>query len=584
MIRETLRTVMPDGVTLLTDVARPNDSASRPVPLLLARTPYLLGGRLTLKLMGRDVERPGAMAEMFELQTDVSVERAVAAGFAVGVQACRGTDRSDGTFRFYRDEASDGVATRRALAALPWCDGSVLTFGHSYVTTTQFTAALADADGVAAMTPWVAPSTYDDDLAMRGGVLLEGPGYEWARLRVTDGRVRDGLPEVPDDVLPMDVFESAPLLRELGIAEFADRLAEAHPAGAHLAEWVRHPLRDEYWEGLAYSEASLRGLDVPALHVSGWYDVFQGGTLRNYRLMRQGVASEGQRLVIGPWTHINRTGDLGGLVLPRAKPVDAGLDVLQLDFWRASLGDAAAAARLPAGRARVYLLGLNRWVDLPDWPVPDAEPTRWALGRDADAGAGVLLPEPGAAAGEASTGFVHDPADPVPTCGGPMLLGLPHNAGPLDQQEVERRADVVTFTGPTLDAPLAVVGPVRLRVWVSADAPDAHLHATLADVAPDGRSTILTDGVLRLSGRRGLDRRDPLTPGEPEEVEIDLWATGNVFLPGHAIRLDLAGSNWPRYSVSDPAGGRPVEITLHHDAGHRSVLTLPVLPSAAVGL
>ena len=95
MIRETLRTVMPDGVTLLTDVARPNDSASRPVPLLLARTPYLLGGRLTLKLMGRDVERPGAMAEMFELQTDVSVERAVAAGFAVGVQACRGTDRSD---------------------------------------------------------------------------------------------------------------------------------------------------------------------------------------------------------------------------------------------------------------------------------------------------------------------------------------------------------------------------------------------------------------------------------------------------------------------------------------------------------
>ena len=91
--------------------------------------------------------------------------------------------------------------------------------------------------------------------------------------------------------------------------------------------------------------------------------------------------------------------------------------------------------------------------------------------------------------------------------------------------------------------------------------------------------TLEKQGLNPLVVLRDQDNAQKLLDGQ-----IDLWATGNVFLPGHAIRLDLAGSNWPRYSVSDPAGGRPVEITLHHDAGHRSVLTLPVLPSAAVGL
>ena len=164
-----------------------------------------------------------------------------------------------------------------------------------------------------------------------------------------------------------------------------------------------------------------------------------------------------------------------------------------------------------------------------------------------------------------------------------MLMSSPENSGPHDQHGVEARDDVAVFTGPPLTEPVTVLGPVRLRAWVSADAVDAHLHAALTEVLPDGTSVLLTDGVLRLSARRGTDRRDPLTPGEAVEVEVDMWATGVHVPAGHRLRLDLAGSCWPRYDVADPAGGAPVEIIVHHDAARPSALLLPLVDLAALG-
>lgn len=114
------------------------------------------------------------------------------AGIAVVIQDCRGTFASDGTFQFYVDEAADGIATRAWLANQPWCDGLVGTFGGSYVSITQYTAALADPDGLAAMETTVAPSTFDDDLAMRGGVPVLACDYEWAAQRVGDAYARRG--------------------------------------------------------------------------------------------------------------------------------------------------------------------------------------------------------------------------------------------------------------------------------------------------------------------------------------------------------------------------------------------------------
>ncbi|HEY8662650.1 MAG TPA: CocE/NonD family hydrolase, partial [Propionibacteriaceae bacterium] len=124
----------------------------------------------------------------------------------------------------------------------------------------------------------------------------------------------------------------------------------------------------------------------------------------------------------------------------------------------------------------------------------------------------------------------------------------------------EAHPGVVSFTTPPFVETFEVIGPVSLSVWVSADAADADLHAVLTDVAPEGTSRILTDGALRLSRRLGLDRVAPLVPGEPVEVEVDMWATANAFLPGHSLRLNLAGASLPRYV----SGEEPVTIRVHH--------------------
>ena len=514
---EILPIPMPDGTILRADVVRPDDDAAHPV--LLTRCPYFGSWRpMIAQDLGEDPAAPGLTAACLGMQTAVGLDRAVEEGFAVVAQACRGTD------------ISDGVAARRALADLPWCDGRVITFGNSYLTTTQFTAALASTEHLAAMTAWVAPSTYDEDLAMRGGVLMAGPVYEWARQQVRAGLARDGREDAPQELLPEPMEDFTPFLARVGMAEAARRLARAHTAGGHVADWLAHPLHDAHWESLAYPWRALAALDVPALHVAGWYDLFLGGTLRNYRAMADGPAGAGQRLVIGPWTHLAFDGHLAGRSFPGGGTRESGLG---------ELTDGEAAARLPRDPVRVYIMGTGRWIDLPAWPAPDAEETAWRL---ADGGALLAPDEAGAAVG--ATSWTHDPADPVPTQGGQMLMGPPESAGPHDQRDVEARDDVAVFTGPPLAEPVTVLGPVRLR---------------------------------------GTDRRDPLTPGVAVEVEVDMWATGVHVPAGHRLRLDLAGSCWPRYDVADPAGGAPVEITVHHDAARPSALLLPLVDLAALG-
>lgn len=574
-IHEILETAMTDGTVLRADVCRPDDDAAHPV--LLTRCPYFGAWRALISAAtGSDPLEPGLMAATLGMQSGVGLDRAIEEGFAVVAQSCRGTDRSDGDFRFHVDEASDGVATREALAALPWCDGRIITFGNSYLTTTQYTAALASTEHLAAMDTWVAPSTYDGDLAMRGGVTLEGPSYDWARQQVAAGLARDGRPDADPAELPLDVDDFTPWLREVGLAEAARRLAAAHVAGSHVVDWDEHRLHDEYWERLVYPEEGLEALDVPVLHVSGWYDLFEGGTLRNAVATARGAEARGRtgdaRLVVGPWTHVSFDRALPGREFPHGATTDAGLPELTLDFWKASLGDAEAAARLPKEPVRLYLMGADRWIDLPAWPAPDAVDTAWRL---SDAGTLLAPDDDGPAAGW--TSWHHDPTDPVPTEGGQLLMGAPENAGPHDQRGLEARPDVAAFTGPELTEPLTVLGPVRLTAWVAVDAEDAHLHAALTDVAPDGTSTLLTDGVLRLSARRGTERHDAMLAGEPVEVEVDMWATGAHLPAGHRVRLDLSGSSWPRYAVADPADGAPVEITIRHDAEHPSALHLPVI-------
>ena len=110
---------------------------------------------------------------------------------------------------------------------------------------------------------------------------------------------------------------------------------------------------------------------------------------------------------------------------------------------------------------------------------------------------------------------------------------------------------MLVYTSEPLRQPLEVTGPVSAVLWVASDAPDTDFVARLVDVYPDGTAIAITDGIARMRYRNGLPgfapQAAPLTPGEAVTVEIDMWATSNVFLPGHRIRLDVTSSSFPRW-------------------------------------
>lgn len=556
IVSADIEIVARDGVVLRGDIARPD--GERPVPVLLQRSPYGAQRRPVSILLGLEWG-PETSLVMAVGGSGLSLDSVVDAGFAVVVVDCRGTNRSDGTFQWMATEAEDGVDVVAWLKAQPWCDGTVHGFGGSYVSATQVVTALTEPESLASMSPWIALSRPDTDMVSRGGIPMYATTYNWAANRVNDARAKAGLPP-REDVPLAEGIDPAPLLSEHTLAGLGARMADA-PQGEHVATWLEHPTYDMYWRSVAYDEEALASLDVPGFHLGGWYDLFLGGTIRNFVAMRRGPARDDQHLVLGPWTHLDQmrrftdAHDFG----PGSTLAGGGIADAQLAFWNQH--GHGVAAEIPA--VRLFVMGVDEWRDYAEWPPLDTSETSLYLGDE------VLTLDPEGCAG--STTVTHDPARPVPTVGGQILYGPPDFAGPHDQRPAEAHASVASFTTAPFEETFEVVGPVTLRVWVETDQTDADLHAVLTDVAPDGTSRILTDGALRLSRRDGLDRIVPCIPGEPVEVEVDLWATANAFLPGHRLRLNLAGSSFPKYVLSEG----PYTLRILHDAAHPSRLVLP---------
>jgi putative CocE/NonD family hydrolase len=219
---------------------------------------------------------------------------------------------------------------------------------------------------------------------------------------------------------------------------------------------------------------------------------------------------------------------------------------------------------------RIFVMGVDRWRDEAAWPLTRAVETVWYL----HGGGGLSQEAPGS--GEGSDGYAYDPADPVRTHGGALLMTPEFRPGPLDQRPVEARADVLVYTSPPLQRDVEVTGPVKVLLWAATSAVSTDWVARLCDVFPDGRSINIADGIRRVRGE----------PGVPAEREIDLWATSNVFRAGHRIRLQVTSSCFPRWDRNLNTGDRAAEgtrmevarQTVLHDASRPSRILLPAVP------
>src|SRR5207302_2201772 len=257
-------------------------------------------------------------------------------------------------------------------------------------------------------------------------------------------------------------------------------------------------------------------IEVPALHISGWYDDEEIGTPLNFATMHR-AGKRGQRMLMGPWGHaVNTTRKLGEVDFGPDAVID--LDAVILGFFDEHLkGEAPETKTTPV---RMFVMGVNEWRDVTEWPPADAASYVFHLSSGGRAnsrfGDGALTTA-AVETDEPADEWTHDPDRPVPfiTDASSAQIG-----GPDDYAGVEGRGDVLVYTSDELTEPLELIGPVRLAAFVETSAHDTDVMAKLLDVHPNGFAMRLCDGVVRLRYREGMTKALPVTPGEVYEVEV----------------------------------------------------------------
>lgn len=462
-------------------------------------------------------------------------------GWPMVGQDMRGRHASDGNDTVFRNEHTDGPDTLAWIANQTWSNGKIATFGASALGITQYLTAGANPPQLACQYIQVATPNLYKHAMYPGGEFRKNMVEEW--------------------------------LKGQGVGE--DILFEL---------WAHENYTMDYWTNVSLDD-NWQDVNVPAIHIGGWYDIFTQGTIDGFLGYQHqgGLGALGKsKLIMGPWTHggagITKQGEL-------TYPANSIDNFSQTLFWQMvneyTMNGPADFDSWPA--VTYYVMGDvnnstapgNEWRYADDWPLPSTE-RAWYL--QADGSLQTTIP-----ADTQQFTYTYDPTNPVPTFGGGNLL-IP--AGPYDQRSVENRSDVLVFTSPVLEQPYEATGAIKARLFVSSNCPDTDFTVKLTDVYPDGRSMLITDGILRMRNRNGTDHWELMNPGTVYQVEVDLWSTSYIWNAGHQIRIAISSSNYPR-CLNNPNTADGIhknttsaiaDNTVYVDSVRSSYLLLPEIP------
>ena len=458
------------------------------------------------------------------------------AGYSVVLQDVRGRGDSEGAFSPFVNEQSDGLDTIDWVADQSWCNGSIGLAGISYNAFAQTAIASGGSDAVACWVPGLAPSDIRTSWIRRGGVFDLGFHLAWGLGAIATVDARTERPEAL-----LSAFDEPVATARRGIRGQSE-LAST-PAGKWFFEWAES--KDPYPENLGIpTHDQLASVEVPALVVAGWFDVFSSGSLELLESLRSGPRGGHHRLVGGPWDHSGLP--LGRKAGERDFGLSAAIDLheLQLEWFDAHLKDGGDVRH-----DRIFLTGRNAWTLEPSWP-PTTEDLTLYLAADR-----LLTEEPGSpTAIEVSV----DPNDPPPVPGGAVFPWEPAlRPGAHDQRQRRDRPDVAAFSGRRLESPLIVAGSARVHVPV-AGTPQRAVVATLVELTPSGPHWNISDGVGSIDAASGV-------------ASLHLGPVAHEFSIGSRIGLDLAFAADVRLAPAER--GRSVI-----DAGRQpAYLVLPVV-------
>src|SRR5882762_2638695 len=562
-IEHNVVATMRDGTALRADIYRP--AAEGKFPVLLRRSPY-------------DKSNPDATGFAF---------KAAARGYVVVDQDVRGRYTSDGDWYPFLHESNDGYDTVEWAATLPHSDGRVGMFGGSYVGATQMLAAIAHPPHLAGICPVVTASNYHEGWTYQGGAFEQWFNESW-----TSGLAQDTLHRaVQKNTNAMHGVWKLPLTEYplFDLPSISDE-SNLHSLAPYFLDWLAHPSYDDYWKRWTI-EDHYSEIGVPSLTIAAWYDIFLGGSLRNYIGVKAHGGTEavrrGQRLLVTIGGHAGSGRKIGDVDFGPSAGFDEGSVTLD---WYDYLFKNVVNSFTNSKPVKIFVMGANEWREEEDWPLARAHATKYFLHSAGKAnslmGDGSL-----SIAGphtEPIDQYVYDPGNPVPTVGGPLCCDSDHlKPGPRDQRPVEARPDVLVYSTSPLVQDLEVTGPVQLELFAKSSAVDTDFTAKLVDVGPDGFAQNLTEGIVRARYRNSPEKAKFMNPGQVYKFTIDLWSTANVFRKGHRIRLEVSSSDFPRFDRNSNTGEDPVAATksvpasnaIYHDEEHPSALTLPTVPN-----
>jgi uncharacterized protein len=557
---------MDDGVVLRADVFRPVGDGNFPV--VLSCGPYAKGLAFQEGYKGNWARLTKSAPEVLAGSSNkyqnwelVDPEKWVPDGYACVRVDSRGAGCSPGLLDVWSPrETQDLYACVEWAGVQPWSNGKVGINGISYYAMNQWTVGALKPPHLAALCIWEGSSDYYRELCRHGGILSDflnswhprqvasvqyGVGSRGAKSVVT------GEPVAGPDTLPeADLVENR-----------ADTPGEAK----------RRRFCDDYHTSRT---ADFSQIEAPLLSAGNWggMGLHTRGNFEGY--LRAG--SQEKWLEVHGDTHFTHFYSRYGEALQKRffghflKGENTGWDRQP----RVSLN-----IRHP--REKFVLRGEN------EWPLARTKWTKYFLRPD---GLG-LTPRP------------------------------PTEAASLTY---DTTGDGLTFRMPLLVKSLEITGPVAAKLWVSSRTTNADLFLALRVFDPEGEEVTFVGsndprvpvglGWLRASHRKldpekslpyrpwhTHDEEWPLTPGQPVELDIEIWPTSIVVPPGYQLALTVSGKDYevdgrdialpnapyPMKGVGpflhiDPDDRPPsifaTENTLHFAAGRQPYLLLPIIP------
>ena len=539
--------IMRDGIKLVSDHYYP--SATGSFPTLLMRQPY-----------GR------AIASTVVYAHPVWFARA---GYHVVIQDVRGRGDSEGDFYPFRNEGADGFDTLSWLVNHPACDGKIGMYGFSYQGTTQWLAAAEQPPGLVAIAPWM--TAHD---------LYEGWFYHQGTLRLAD-TIGWGIQLLREDARRRQLtsvsaeLEAAWLQprQQAHFTPYAELPALAHKGlPSYLRDWIEHRSRDDYWKELDIADR-IKSVRLPALHLSGWYDLFLRGSIAGFRaLSAAGVPH--QYLLAGPWVHIPFGDRAGDMSLGEAAQFDTNKFLLRwFNHWLKGTNDFAGEPVI-----RHFVLGANSWAESETWGGAQTRTyfLRSAGSANSRKGNGKLTgTSPDSI--EPRDWFVQDPETPVIAPGGPTAA-----AGSFDQAGIEQGNNVLVYTSDPLEEDCSVFGSPILTIYATSSADTTDFVGKLVRVRPDQKCEFICIGAARSDWLFGK----PYRADHIQEWRFELEPCSCRFNQGDRIRLEIASSAFPLYdrnpgvkiapSKASPWDWRRSTQSVLHEPKYLSKLELPV--------